>query len=191
MGSQKPNNTAIKAGWVCLLLGFIMACIPGFGMLMWFLWFAPMGIALLMGLIGMATGRVMGGIVLCLASVTLAPVAYFVVPLLSAAIASPHSEKQEPESPLSAPSEVKLPPDESKPQDQTPSPPVEVKTSESWVWTDLEGREMRAKLLDVKRDDARKIVARFEKADGKIYTLPVDRLSPDDRERALEKLGKD
>ena len=179
MSGQKPNNTAIKAGWACLLLGFILACIPGFGMLMWLLWFAPMGIAVLMGLIGMATGRVMGGIVLCLASVTLAPVAYFVVPLLSAAIAGPHSEKQEPESPSSAPSDV------------TPSPAVEVETSESGVWTDIEGRKMQAKLLDVKRDENRKLIARFEKEDGKIYSFPVDQLLPEDKERALKKLEKD
>jgi hypothetical protein len=68
---------------------------------------------------------------------------------------------------------------------------VEVKTSESWVWTDIQGRKMQAKLLDVKRDDDRKLVARFEKGDGKTYTIPVDQLATEDRKRALKKLGKD
>ena len=107
------------------------------------------------------------------------------------AIAGPHSEKQEPESPSSAPSEVKLPPAELKAPDQAPLPAVEVKTSERGVWTDLDGREMQAKLLDVKRDETRKLVARFEKSDGKIYTFPVDQLVPEDKERALKMLDRD
>lgn len=121
MSGQQQNNTAIKAGWICLLLGFILACIPGFGMLMWFLWFAPMGIALLMGVIGMATGRVMGGIVLCLASVTLAPVAYFIVPLLSGAILGHPPENREIDSPPPARSESELPPGKWKPRDYVPA----------------------------------------------------------------------
>ncbi len=106
-------------------------------------------------------------------------------------IAGPHSENQGSEAPPSAPSEVQLPPGEVEPRDQPPPPAVEVKTSESWVWTDIQGRKMQAKLLDVKRDDDRKLVARFEKGDGKTYTIPVDQLATEDRKRALKKLGKD
>jgi hypothetical protein len=77
------TNTAIKAGWICLALGFGLACIPGVGLLIFLIGLAPIGIAFLMGVVGMATGRIAAGIFLCLASVTLAPVAYLLVPLLT------------------------------------------------------------------------------------------------------------
>lgn len=83
--------------------------------------------------------------------------------------------------------EVGLPP-----EGFTPSPPaVEVEASESGIWTDLEGRTMGATLLDVTRGEDRKLVARFKKTDGSVYTFPVDRLAPDDRARAESKIAKD
>jgi hypothetical protein len=77
------RNTSIKAGWICLALGFAVACIPGVGLLIFLIGLAPIGIAFVMGIIGMATGRIADGIFLCVASVTIAPVAYFLVPLLT------------------------------------------------------------------------------------------------------------
>jgi len=80
------TNTAIKAGWTCLIIGFLVACIPGLGMAVWLVGVVPIGIALIMGIIGMATGKIAEGILLCLASVTLAPAAYLIVPLLSGSL---------------------------------------------------------------------------------------------------------
>jgi hypothetical protein len=69
-------------------------------------------------------------------------------------------------------------------------PPVEnAEANASGTWTDLDGRKMQGKLLDVKRDEDRKLVARFEKSDGKIYSFPVDQLVPEDKERALKKMA--
>jgi hypothetical protein len=45
--------------------------------------------------------------------------------------------------------------------------------------------------MGVERDGDRKLVARFEKEDGKIYAFPVDQLVPEDKERASKMLDKE
>jgi hypothetical protein len=43
------TNTAIKAGWICLALGFGLACIPGVGLLIFLIGLAPIRVSLRLG----------------------------------------------------------------------------------------------------------------------------------------------
>lgn len=175
------KSTAIRAGWILLLVGLFLACIPILGFVSWLIGYPLCFAALILGCLGAANGRPLAGVALIVASITAAPVALFVAPFVSTAIAAAASGPASP-----APAEIK------EDSDDAGIHPVEnVEVDPSGTWTDLDGRKMHAKLLDVKRDENRKLVARFEKEDGKIYSFPVDELVPEDRNRALEKLNKD
>jgi len=79
-------NKAISAGWWVLIFGFVVACIPLLGMLAWFLGAFLCLAAFILAIIGMANGRIGGGIFLLCGALIGAPLAYVVTPLISMAI---------------------------------------------------------------------------------------------------------
>jgi hypothetical protein len=110
------KSTAIRAGWILLLIGVVLACIPLLGFVSWLIGYPLCFAALILGCLGAANGRPLAGVVLILASITAAPVALFVAPFVSTAIASKASESASP-----VPPESKLPPGEWKPRDYVPA----------------------------------------------------------------------
>ena len=77
---------AAKAGWIVLLVGLAVACIPGAGFLMWFIG-APVCLAgFILAIIGMAKDEVASGVMLLIASMVVAPLAYFASPLVVAGL---------------------------------------------------------------------------------------------------------
>ena len=112
--SQK--STAIRAGWILLLVGLVLACIPLLGFVSWVIGYPLCFAALILGCLGAANGRPWAGDALILASITAAPLALFVAPFVSTFIAAQASESTAP-----APPESKLPPGEWKPRDHVPA----------------------------------------------------------------------
>ena len=131
------KSTAIRAGWILLLVGLVLACIPLLGFVSWLIGYPLCFAALILGCIGAASGRPVAGVVLILASITAAPVALFVAPFVSTMIAANASAPNPPatEGIKEDSNTVGLPPVESAGADA------------SGTWTDVEGREMQAKLL--------------------------------------------
>ena len=82
------KSTAIRAGWVLLLVGLVLACIPLLGFVSWLIGYPLCFAALILGCLGAANGRPLAGVVLILASITAAPVALFVAPFVSLAMAA-------------------------------------------------------------------------------------------------------
>jgi hypothetical protein len=110
------KSTAIRAGWILLLVGLSLACIPLFGYLSWVIGYPLCFAALILGCLGAATGRPAAGVALILASITAAPVALFVAPFVSTALLGKALESVSP-----APADGKLPPGEWKPRDYVPA----------------------------------------------------------------------
>jgi len=64
------------------MVGLLVACIPGLGFLMWFIG-APICLAgFILAIIGMAKGEVASGVMLLIASMVVAPLAFFAAPLV-------------------------------------------------------------------------------------------------------------
>ncbi len=85
---------AAKAGWIILLVGLGVACIPGVGFLMWFIG-APVCLAgFILAIIVMAKGEVASGVMLLIASMMVAPLAYFASPLVVAGLVHAFTGRQ-------------------------------------------------------------------------------------------------
>lgn len=110
------KSTAIRAGWILLLVGVLLACVPLLGFVSWLIGYPLCFAALILGCLGAANGRPGAGVALILASITAAPVALFVAPFISTAILSKVSQSASP-----TPVESKLPPGEWKARDYVPS----------------------------------------------------------------------
>jgi hypothetical protein len=63
------KSTAIIAGWVLLFVGYLLAAIPLLGLLIWMIGFLFCGAAGILGIIGAAKGKPIGGVVLICASI--------------------------------------------------------------------------------------------------------------------------
>jgi hypothetical protein len=87
-GEPVARGGAIKAGWVLLLIGLVLACIPVLGFVSWLIGYPLCFAAFILGCLGAANGRAGAGVVLILASITAAPLAIFVAPILTTFIAS-------------------------------------------------------------------------------------------------------
>ena len=86
---QQPSqagNKAINAGWWVLIFGFVVACVPLLGMLAWVIGGFLVIAAFVLSIIGMANGRIGGGIFLMCGALVGAPIAYAFTPLISMAI---------------------------------------------------------------------------------------------------------
>lgn len=89
---DQSANKAISAGWWVLIFGFIVACIPVLGMLAWVIGGFLCLAAFILAIIGMANGRIGGGIFLLCGALIGAPLAYALTPLISMAVAGKASE---------------------------------------------------------------------------------------------------
>ncbi len=70
---QRPQSKAVAAGWLCFVIGLVLVFVSPMGML---LLYAPLFLAaFVLSIVGMAQGRIAGGLVLLLISI--------VVPLVS------------------------------------------------------------------------------------------------------------
>ncbi len=85
IATRPAKSTAIRAGWIVLALGFLVACIPGLGFSMILLSVPFCGAAFLLGVIAAAKNRPFNGILLILSSCG-AFVLYQFVPWLSTVI---------------------------------------------------------------------------------------------------------
>lgn len=72
---QQPMSGAIKAGWVCLLLGLVLMLIP-FPL---FYIFGPLcSVAFILAIVGLAQGQTGKGIALLISSIVLPPIFWFI-----------------------------------------------------------------------------------------------------------------
>jgi len=72
---QQTTSGAIKAGWVCLILGLVLMLIP-FPL---FYIFGPLcGVAIILAIVGLAKGQTGKGIALLISSLVLSPIFYFI-----------------------------------------------------------------------------------------------------------------
>ena len=81
---QEQTFGALKAGWVCLVLGLVLMLIP-FPL---FYVFLPLcGVAFILSIVGLAKGQTAKGITLLICSIVLPPVFYFIgLAILGAAL---------------------------------------------------------------------------------------------------------
>jgi hypothetical protein len=91
-GPTNTGNKAISAGWWVLIFGFIVACIPVLGMLAWVIGGFLCLAAFILSIIGMANGRIGGGIFLLCGALIGAPLAYVVTPIISMAVVGKATE---------------------------------------------------------------------------------------------------
>ena len=75
---QQPKTTAVFAGWIVLVLGFIVALIPGIGLSMILISIPVCFASLILGIYGAAKGKPIRGVVLIVASI----IAFFVFQII-------------------------------------------------------------------------------------------------------------
>jgi hypothetical protein len=75
---QQPKTTAVFAGWIVLILGFILALIPGIGLSMILISIPVCFASLVLGIYGAAKGKPIRGVLLILSSI----VAFFVFQII-------------------------------------------------------------------------------------------------------------
>jgi hypothetical protein len=85
--AQQPKTTAIKAGWLVLLLGLILASIPRIGFLMYLISFPVCISSLLLGIVGAAKGKPIRGVLLIISSIA-AFFLFYIIPWISTQIAA-------------------------------------------------------------------------------------------------------
>lgn len=83
--AQSPRITAVFAGWIVLVLGFIVSLIPVIGLSMIFVSIPVCFASLVLGIVGAATGRPIGGVVLIVSSI-LAFFVFQIIPWISSLI---------------------------------------------------------------------------------------------------------
>jgi hypothetical protein len=92
-GPTNTGNKAISAGWWVLIFGFIVACIPVLGLLAWVIGGFLCLAAFILSIIGMANGRIGGGIFLLCGALIGAPLAYVFTPIISMAVVGKATEQ--------------------------------------------------------------------------------------------------
>ena len=97
------GNKAISAGWWVLIFGFIVACIPVLGMLAWVIGGFLILAAFILSIIGMANGRIGGGLFLLCGALIGAPIAYVLTPIISMAVVGKATETSPATTPKDAP----------------------------------------------------------------------------------------
>jgi hypothetical protein len=76
--AQEPKTTAVLAGWIILIIGFIVALIPAIGLSMIIISIPVCIASLVLGIYGAAKGKPIRGVVLILSSI----VAFFVFQII-------------------------------------------------------------------------------------------------------------
>ena len=66
---QQPKTSAIMAGWVVLILGFVLALVPGIGLSMIIISIPVCFSGLILGVIGAAKGKPFWGVFLIVSSI--------------------------------------------------------------------------------------------------------------------------
>ena len=84
---KEKKSTAIFAGWILLLLGYLLAAVPLLGFLIYLVGFVFCGAALILGIIGAANGKPLSGVALICASV-ISFFLYLLVPWIVTAVFS-------------------------------------------------------------------------------------------------------
>jgi len=84
--AMRMRGGTAKAGWIVLLVGLGVACIPGIGFLMWIIGGPVCFAGMILAIIGMAKGEVASGVMLLIASMVAAPLAFVVAPLVTAGL---------------------------------------------------------------------------------------------------------
>jgi len=83
--TQPQNSTAIKAGWLLLVVGFFVALIPGLGLSMMLLSFPFCLAAFVLGIVGAAKNQPVRGVFLIVGSLV-AFVIFWILPWISSLI---------------------------------------------------------------------------------------------------------
>jgi hypothetical protein len=82
---NQPHTTAILAGWIILLLGFILALVPGLGLSMLIISVPVCLAAGILGIIGASKGKPLRGVFLIISSILSFGI-FMVLPWLSTMI---------------------------------------------------------------------------------------------------------
>jgi hypothetical protein len=83
--AQSPKITAVLAGWIVLVFGLVVSLIPLVGLSMIFISIPVCFASLVLGIVGAATGRPVGGVVLIVSSI-LAFFVFQIIPWISSLI---------------------------------------------------------------------------------------------------------
>jgi|GEM_PF-2827949 len=189
---NQPKTSAILAGWVILLFGFILALVPGLGLSMMLISFPVCIAGFILGLIGAANSKPFHGVFLIISSIVSFPI-FWIIPWFSALLGfggvHPHEVDKPISQPISqpiAPLTTKphtppitkpVTPPITKPQAETIQLPVEPRIDETRTWTDASGGfKTKATYKGIAGGKVSLL-----KTTGETITIPFEKLSPDDQ----------
>jgi len=189
---NQPKTSAILAGWVILLFGFILALVPGIGLSMMLISFPVCIAGFILGLIGAANSKPFHGVFLIISSIVSFPI-FWIIPWFSAMLGfggiNPHEVTKPISQPISQPiapltTEPHTPPITkpvtppiTKPQAETIQLPVEPRIDEIRTWTDASGGfKTKATYKGIAGGNVSLL-----KTTGETITIPFEKLSPDDQ----------
>jgi hypothetical protein len=185
---NQPKTSAILAGWVILLFGFILALVPGIGLSMMLISFPVCIAGFILGLIGAANSKPFHGVFLIISSIVSFPI-FWIIPWFSAMLGfggiNPH-EVTKPISqpitppatkPITPPTTRPITPPITKPKAETPELPVKPPIDEIRTWTDASGGfKTKATYKGIAGGNVSLL-----KTTGETITIPFERLSADDQ----------
>jgi hypothetical protein len=189
---NQPKTSAILAGWVILLFGFILALVPGLGLSMMLISFPVCIAGFILGLIGAANSKPFHGVFLIISSIVSFPI-FWIIPWFSALLGfggvHPHEVDKPISQPISqpiAPLTTKphtppitkpVTPPITKPQAEKIQLPVEPRIDEIRTWTDASGGfKTKATYNGIAGGKVSLL-----KTTGETITIPFERLSADDQ----------
>jgi hypothetical protein len=189
---NQPKTSAILAGWVILLFGFILALVPGIGLSMMLISFPVCIAGFILGLIGAANSKPFHGVFLIISSIVSFPI-FWIIPWFSAMlgfggvhphevdkpISQPISQPIAPltTKPLTPPITKPVTPPITKPQAEKIQLPVEPRIDEIRTWTDASGGfKTKATYKGIAGGNVSLL-----KTTGETITIPFEKLSPDDQ----------